>query len=280
MLDGLLNYDIMLTSWGLVIAIGVFFFVVQVILCMNFCRRLRYQERLLRRLRRDYEAGGSGRADARTNIKKAPWYQWVLSHFQPDATRRSCVFNREDALQELDARIASNGGYLLLQRMGVMAPLLGVVLTVAGFYQLNVREDAQSLQSILQAVTPLVAGVGTGAVLALINQVLLHVAGRRVEAIRLAGRSWFDTVIWRNLGSREELTVTSSQGVEDFIRGTLEDVERLASALARAAEMNAALTSLPERIRMILDQKLSSKQSHASPAANEPFVTRLPRTAR
>ncbi len=34
--------------------------------------------------------------------------------------------------QELDARIASDGGYLLLQRMGVMAPLLGVVLTVAG----------------------------------------------------------------------------------------------------------------------------------------------------
>src|SRR4029078_2379069 len=148
------------------------------------------------RLRRDYEAGGSGRADARTNIKKAPWYQWVLSHFQPDATGKSCVFNSEDALQELDARIASNGGYLLLQRMGVMAPLLGVVLTVAGFYWLHVGDDVQSLQTILLAVTPLVSGVGTGAVLALINQVLLHIAGRRVESLRMIARMWFDTVIW------------------------------------------------------------------------------------
>ena len=34
-------------------------------------------------------------------------------------------FTREDALQELDTQIASNGNYLLLQRMGVMAHAVG-----------------------------------------------------------------------------------------------------------------------------------------------------------
>ena len=110
-----------------------------------------------------------------------------MSNFPADTTNPPGNFTREDVLQELDTRIASNGDYLLLQRMGVMAPLLGVVLTVVGFYWLKVGDEEQSLQSILLAVTPLVSGVGTGAVLALINQVLLHIAGRRAESLRMFG---------------------------------------------------------------------------------------------
>ena len=97
-----------------------------------------------------------------------------------------------------------------------MAPLLGVVLTVVGFYFLEINESQeQSLQSILLAVTPLVAGVGTGAVLALINQVLLHVAGRRVEALRLAAREWFDAVVWRHIGlDTQAATVKAVRAIE------------------------------------------------------------------
>ena len=69
-------------------------------------------------------------------------------------------------------------------------PGLGVILTVMGFAWLDVPEsEEQSLGQILFAVTPLVAGVGTGAVLAFINQGLLHLASTRVESLRTASRT-------------------------------------------------------------------------------------------
>src|SRR5947207_10546319 len=112
--------------------------------------------------------------------------------------------------------------------MGVMAPLLGVILTVAGFYWLRVGDENQSLQTILLAVTPLISGVGTGAVLALINQALLHIAGRRVESLRMSARTWFDSVIWsRSSFDTQASTMKAVQAMERLIRNTLADIARL-----------------------------------------------------
>lgn len=281
MLDNLLQGKLAADGWALVIGIGLLFFLAQVVLCLLFCRRLRRQERTLQSLLRAYDEGEDGRTDSGLRVDELSWYYWVVSQFPEDATRGSSSFSREDALQELDTRIAGNGHYLLLQRMGVMAPLLGVVLTVAGFFWLNVGENEQSLQSILLAVTPLVSGVGTGAILALINQVLLHIAGRRVESLRLTGRTWFDTVIWQSLcGDNQAAAVTTEQVVEGFLRGALDDVERLAETLSRAAEINAVLAELPERIRNTFDRKLSLEQKRSVPNSGDAFVTRLPRTPR
>lgn len=280
MFEKLLHGEIALNEWVPVICIGAPFLLLQLILCFSVCRRLRLQERFLKRLIRNYEAG-SAQSEKVIDADRASWLHWVLKHFPANYSRTTCRFTREDALQELDTRIASNGNYLLLQRMGVMAPLLGVVLTVAGFYWLKVGDDEQSLQTILQAVTPLVAGVGTGAVLALINQLLLHVAGRRVESLRLTGRTWFDSVIWQNptLEYRPPNAATG-QALDDFVHSTLDDVERFADTLARATEINSALADLPGRIREIFARKLSADPDLLSESSNEPFVTRLPRTAR
>lgn len=280
MFEKMLHGEIALNEWVPVICIGAPFLLLQLMLCFGVCRRLRRQENFLKRLIRNYESGGV-RSEKAIDADRASWLHWVLKHFPANYTRTGSRFTREDALQELDARIASNGSYLLLQRMGVMAPLLGVVLTVAGFYWLKVGDDEQSLQTILQAVTPLVAGVGTGAVLALINQLLLHVAGRRVESLRLTGRTWFDSVIWQNstLEYRPPAAATG-QAVDDFVRSTLDDVERFADTLARATEINSALADLPGRIREIFARKLSTDQDLLSESSNDPFVTRLPRTAR
>jgi hypothetical protein len=114
----------------------------------------------------------------------------------------------------------------MLQRMSVMAPLLGVVLTVLGFYWLDVDDAGeQSLQTILAAVTPLVSGVGAGAVLALINQVLLHVAGGRLERLRMTARTWFDAAIWRHVDQRTEAAASNA----------MIDHERFAKSLAATA---------------------------------------------
>ena len=211
------------SSWIVVICIGLAFFFVQITLTVRFYGYLRQQESILKQLCCDFDQGGDGREDYRAFSDNFIWLQWVFANFPADTTKPLVNFTREDVLQELDARVASNGDYLLLQRMGVMAPLLGVVLTVVGFYWLNVGEEVQSLQSILLAVTPLVSGVGTGAVLALVNQALLHTAGRRVESLRMWARTWFDTVIWRHVGlDTQAATGNAVRAMERFV-GSLDD---------------------------------------------------------
>ena len=94
--------------------------------------------------------------------------------------------------------------------------------------------------------------MGTGAVLALINQVLLHFAGRRVESLRMTARTWFDTVIWsRSSFDTQTSTVNAVQAMERLVRRTLNDIERLSDTLARAAEINVAISALPDQLRKI-----------------------------
>src|SRR6476646_8617018 len=143
------NSELFSSQWIVVGSIGFVFFLVQLVLSLSFCARMRRQERIIRRLCRDREKGGSGRGDRRDVPRSFAWLQWVNSNFPVSGAPPSNNFTREDVLSELDTRIASNGGYLLLQRMGVMAPLLGVVLTVAGFYWLHIGDGDQSLQTIL-----------------------------------------------------------------------------------------------------------------------------------
>lgn len=269
------------SEWAPVIGIGVAFLLVQLALCMSFCWRLRGQERAIKRLSRDSKQGGDGRSGVRSLFGTHAWLHWVVANFPANSAHRSGNFTREDALQELDTRIASNGNYLLLQRMSVMAPLLGVVLTVAGFYWLNVGGDDQSLESILSAVTPLVSGVGAGAVLALINQLLLHVAGRRVESLRMTARGWFDTVIWNRSGTDTHgSSATAIHSMERMVRETLSDIHRLNETLTRASQMGVAMSALSEQARMILERKKAPvDHKAAAPASGGRLATQLPRTA-
>jgi hypothetical protein len=271
------NSDLFSSHWGLVIGIGLAFFLLQVVLSISFGFRMRRQQRVVRRLCRNFESGGNGRGD-RSLAWRFPWTHWVVCNFPADGARISANFTRDDALQELDTRIASNGSYLLLQRMSVMAPLLGVVLTVAGFYWLNVSEEDQSLQTILMAVTPLVSGVGTGAVLAIINQMLLHMAGRRVESLRTSARHWFDTVIWSRatFDAQGGGTAKAVQAMERLVRNALSDIDRLSETLTRAAEISVAISALPDQIRTILDKKPQVDHKVASTGTSGRFVTRLP----
>jgi hypothetical protein len=161
----------------------------------------------------------------------------VLSVFPAGTTTAPGNFTREQVLHELDTRIASDSSYLLLQRMGIMAPLLGVVLTVVGFYWLTIDESGeQSLQTILKAVTPLVSGVGAGAVLALLNQALLQGVGGRMERLRMTARAWFDAAIWRHVG------VSASSATADATIQAVAALEKLARQVALTADRHKAST--------------------------------------
>ncbi|HJQ80022.1 MAG TPA: hypothetical protein VJ828_08710 [Lacipirellulaceae bacterium] len=230
-------------NWVVVIGIGLLFFLVQLTLTLRFNFRLRRQRRILAQLGADFEEGGDGRGHVDKIQESYGWIHWVVANFPAPSTNPPANYSREDVLQELDTRIASDSDYLLLQRMGIMAPLLGVVLTVVGFYWLEINEtQEQSLQAILLAVTPLVAGVGTGAVLALINQVLLHVAGRRVEALRMAAREWFDAAVWRNIGlDTQAATVKAVRAIERLATSVTEASTRHDASSNRIAQTSASM---------------------------------------
>jgi ABC-type transporter Mla subunit MlaD len=217
----LLQIGNFLTShWGIVLVIGAVFFLLQIVLCVRFYFRMSRHEQRLKRLYGDLQAGGDGRLDIDAHAVGFPWLSWVQRVF-PAGTTTPGNYTRDDVLQELDTRIASSPDYLFLQRMGVMAPLLGVILTVLGFAWLEAPQGTEEsleqfdLDSILFAVTPLVAGVGTGAVLAFINQGLLYAAGMKTEAVRMAARTWFDAVIWCSVGlDTQAATVKAVAGIE------------------------------------------------------------------
>ena len=268
------------SDWALVAVIGLVFFLVQIALTLSFCRRIRRQERTIQELECEFELGCPCEFEDEHVRSESGWADWVLTHFPVGRTGMPANFTREDALQELDSRLASDSGYLLLQRMGVMAPLLGVVLTVVGFYWLKVGDENQSLGTILWAVTPLVSGVGTGAVLALVNQVLLHFASRRVESLRMTARNWFDAEIWSRSRSDDQTTPNAVQVTDDLVKSALEDIDRLTDTLARAAEISAAISALPDQIRNVLDRKLSFEHEPTSQDSSERFVAHIPRAAK
>jgi len=233
------------SHWSVVLGVGLAFFVVQIVLSVRIALRARRHNRMLVRLRRDLARGGDGRNIAGSLPEGFPWLRWVLSIFPAGTATPPGNYTRDEVLQELDTRIASDSDYLLLQRMGVMAPLLGVVLTVVGFYWLKVgQSDEQSLQSILLAVTPLISGVGAGAVLALVNQALLHGAGVRIERLRMSARAWFDAVIWSHAGlDTQAATVKAVAAIERFARTVAESADRHAASSAQIEASTASMKS-------------------------------------
>src|SRR5262245_24256545 len=109
MLSLLNNVDLPSGEWLLVISVGLVFFLVQLILSTSFGFRVRRQERAIRRLQREFDAGGAGRPDLRKAPRQTTWVHWVVSHYPTEAFHSTSNFTRDDALQELDTRIASDG---------------------------------------------------------------------------------------------------------------------------------------------------------------------------
>jgi hypothetical protein len=236
-----------------VIFIGLVFFAMQLFLCRRFWSRMKRHHRELSKLLADLETGGDGR-DIEAFVGDIPWLKWVDMNFPRNSTTPG-NYTRDDVLKELDTQIASNGHYLLLQRAGVMAPLLGVIITVLGFILIDFsRTGEQSLGELLLIVTPLAAGVGTGAALALINQPLLHLVGGKVEQVRYAARVWFDAAIWSHVGlDTQAATVKAIQAME-----------KMAQSVSAAAEQeNDNIRALREGTESIRLAAREFQETHA-----------------
>lgn len=247
--------DQLSSHWAVVIGVGAAFLLVQLVLSLRIYLRARRHDRVLARLQEKLDRGGDGRGEADSVPRSFGWLRWVLSVFPTASTSPTGNFTRDQALHELDTRIASDWSYLLLQRMGIMAPLLGVVLTVVGFYWLKVDESGeQSLQTILMAVTPLISGVGAGAVLALVNQALLQGVGGRLERLRMTARTWFDAAIWRHAGlGTQAATAEAVAALERFAVAIAATADRHATSSMRieasTASMKAAASQFEDMVR-------------------------------
>ena len=110
------------------------------------------------------------------------WLEWVATRFH-DGGFQDGHYSREHALGQLDDCLGSVGSYRLLQRTGYVAPMIGLLLTVAGFLSVDLPTTADwDLRQIIQTLSPIILGVGVGALLAIINLlVLLHLLEKKIE---------------------------------------------------------------------------------------------------
>ena len=219
------QFEVFSSHWGLVLTVGFTFLALQISLCIRFLRRMGRNAHCLQALYKEAKSGGIGRDASQVSAADFEWLNWVNEVFPLDE-KTSGNYSRDQILQELDTRIAGSSDYLMLQRLGVMAPLLGVVLTVIGFKYLDLPEEA-GIDVIFTAVTPLVAGVGAGAVLAMVSQALLHLAGNRAESVRTAARNWFDVVIWSSAGLDTEATTMKA----------IQAIEKMSDSIAQATSI-------------------------------------------
>jgi predicted nucleic acid-binding Zn-ribbon protein len=239
--------------WTFVVAAGLLFFCGQVALCIRFFGWVRGYEQTVNKLNQDLERGGDGRENIDELSKSFPWLKWVDSNF-PAGTTTPGNYTRDDVLQELDTRVASSWDYLLLQRLGVAAPLLGVILTVVGFMWVDPPEDQElSLGEMIAQVFPLVLGVGTGAALALINQFMLHLAGGKAESLRMKARSWFDAAIWSSVGlDTQAATVKAISAIEKMAISVSSSAEQQTENAGRLVESTTAMREAADEFRAMV----------------------------
>ena len=185
-----------------------------------------------------------------------PWMSWVCSEIGVGDCEP--IYSRDDALSELNMRIGSLTAYVILQRTGAMAPLFGVILTVIGFLMLdstafqatnNQSQAGFEIGQIFHVVLPLAAGVGGGAVLALINQVFMICVTKRAEQLRTDARCWFDQCIWRNaassISSAKAQTIASFGKLSDSVNEAADRFTTIATSLENAfASVDRSATRL------------------------------------
>jgi hypothetical protein len=128
----------------------------------------------------------------------------------------------------------------------------------------------------LPALSPLFAGVFIGAVLALVNQLLLHSVGRRLARARQLGRQWFDRDVFAvqpvaQQASPEQRTLdaleTLAAGFEnlgDRLGRGADDLVQTATVVFEAAERFAATFTRLEETHQALQQATAA----AAAAAN------------
>lgn len=211
------------------------------------------QRKMLETLWQQGTAPERGLAQGRANRQ---WLGWVATRFH-DGAFSDGHYSREDVLAQLDNWLEGHGSYLFLQRMGIMAPLVGLLITVVGFFFLQPpTTDNGDLKQILYTLTPLVLGVGTGASLAIINQLLLHLAGKATDTLRTVACRWFDDCVWKHVQAKPHVAANdAAEALQEMgvtIRGSMDQFRGAVAMMAQASQFGrdgaTALVNAAERL--------------------------------
>ncbi len=132
---------------------------------------------------------------------------------------------REAVIDSLDNEIWRASRYSALQRWGLAAPLIGVILSALGF-MVSPPELTGQVRDIMTKLGPLFVGVFVGALMALVNQGYLHFSALELGRVRAKAVAWFDEVIWKSfrqnahnvLGSATAQTQSAAKVLETSSR--------------------------------------------------------------
>lgn len=143
---------------------------------------------------------------------------------------------RAEAVEDLDDRIQASKSLVILQRLTVIAPLLGVIITAIAL-MLN-SSESETVSEVLDNVKPLFSGVLAGAVLSIINQFMVieclaNIRGQRDQA----AQSLKDTD-FRKATSPAELAAG------DLVKGA----KALQSAMGSMVSQSKKLASVQEQL--------------------------------
>jgi len=136
---------------------------------------------------------------------------------------------RDNASKQLEESLATSKEYLKLQKLQTAAPLIGVLLTAIGF--VTIESDLNDVQSL---AVPLVGGVATGAILALLSQLVIYFVELDIDKSRKDGQLLID-----------EIWMKATADLEDPHRSVLFAVGRLEAA---TNSLTSAIGSFPENI--------------------------------
>ena len=100
-------------------------------------------------------------------------------------------------LEEFQFYLRSIFSYQLLERIFIVAPLIGVLITCVGFTRNGIDPD-----DLQESMLPLLLGVGGGASLALVNQILLFFISWRLERFNRKSNSRLRAVCYQDEGER------------------------------------------------------------------------------
>jgi uncharacterized protein YukE len=169
--------------WSVILPLLLVVGSLQVALLLCCCARTRRQRRALPR----EQSFGAIPADAPFD-----WLRWVGRESGGVASRAP----RDEILGEFDRRQSSAFCFVCLARLGVMTPLMGLVLTAYLGSRLLGRltpgpTDVSS-KELFAAALPLVVGMASGPLLALVNQLFLTLVTVFNNSLRRRSLEWFD----------------------------------------------------------------------------------------
>lgn len=220
---------------------------------------------LLRACRKFKDALDSN--DPQSDAGSFVWLRDVRAMFsKPDgAWGDNSPLPREAVIDALDNEVWRRSHYAALQRWGLAAPLIGVILSAVGF-MFAPPELTGAVGDVMTKLGPLFVGVFVGALMALINQVYLHYAALELGKVRASAVRWFDDVIWR----------TIRQNAHNVLGRAAAETQNAAKSLENSSQQLATCNvtyrdSLLELNRQIADVRgaaLSSFQSFETLSAS------------